>query len=177
MALLLAAAVSGWWMYGVDEPAGDAQAEAADDYDYFLSFFELVEMDDAGLLKHTLNAENLYHYPERELSTLKRPRLVFYDDSRKAWEITAEQGMIHEIDRSVQLSGEVHIQYASLREGHDFEIHTDELYVWPDQRRAETGEPVRIEQQQGVTWSTGMRAELDRRVLNLLSDVRGRYEP
>ncbi len=175
--LLAAAAASGWWLYRDETVLTEDREPVIEGYDYSLSLFELIEMDAQGSLKHTLHAENLYHYPDREESTLARPRLIFYEDQRRVWEITAERGLIIEGDRSVFLSGEVHIQYASVAENRDFEVFTDELRIWPDESVAETADPVRIVQQTGVTWSTGMRAELAVRRIHLLSEVRGNYEP
>lgn len=177
VALLLAAVLSGWWFYGNDSPDDKVSDPISDDFDYFLSEFELLEMDDSGALKHTLVAENLYHYPDRKQSTLARPRMMFYEDSRMAWEISAEQGVIQDEDRRIFLSGDVRINYMSRRQGQDFEVFTEQLYVWPEEQRAETDDPVRIEQLSRTTWSTGMKAEFEVRRLDLLSDVRGRYEP
>jgi lipopolysaccharide export system protein LptC len=175
--LLIAAAASGWWLYRGDDAVIADSEPVHEEFDYSLTEFELVEMDAQGELKHALIAENLYHYPDTEQSTLARPRLLFYEDSRMAWEISAVQGLIRESDRSVLLSGEVHIRYASVSEIQDFEVFTDQILVWPDDRIAETGDPVRIEQDRGVTYSTGMRAEFDMRRIHLLSDVRSDYVP
>jgi lipopolysaccharide export system protein LptC len=175
--LIIAAAASGWWLYRVDVEPTEFREPVIEEFDYYMSAFELAEMDAQGGLKHTLVAENLYHYPEREQSTLASPRLVFFEDDRRVWEISSDQGLIHDSDRSVFLSGGVHIQYASVQENRDFEVFTDELRVWPDIRLAETADSVRIVKETGVTWSTGMRAELDLRRIHLLSDVRGTYDP
>ncbi len=175
--LLSAAAASGWWLYRDESVSPGEREPVVEEYDYSLSRFELVEMDAQGGLKHTLHAENLYHYPDREESTLARPRLMFFEDERRVWEITADSGLILEADRSVFLSGEVHIQYAGVVENRDFEIFTDELHIWPDDSLAETADPVRIVQQSGVTLSNGLRAELDLRRIHLLSGVRGSYDP
>jgi lipopolysaccharide export system protein LptC len=177
LALLLAALLSGWWFYGADSPESQIPDTAVDDFDYFLSDFELAEMDQRGELKHTLIAENLYHYPDREQSTLAQPRMMFYEESRMAWKISAEQGIIQDEDRQVFLSGDVRINYMSQRPEQDFEIFTERLNVWQEEQRAETGDPVRIEQLSGTTSSTGMKAEFDVRRLDLLSEVRGHYEP
>lgn len=175
--LLLAVAASGWWLYRDDVVPMEGRDSVVDEYDYSLSAFELLEMDEQGDLRHTLLAENMYHYPDREQSTLARPRLMFFENGRRAWEISSEQGLILESDRSVFLSGEVHIQYAGIVPNRDFEIFTDELHVWPDERLAETADPVRIVQEAGITWSTGMKAELEARRIHLLSEVRSSYDP
>ncbi len=176
--LLIAAVVaSGWWLHRVDLGTIEYQAPVIEEFDYYLSVFTLDEMDAQGALKHTLLAENLYHYPDTEQSTLARPRLLFFEDNRRIWEISAQKGLILDTDRSVSLSGEVHIQYAGVIDNQDFEVFTDELQIWLDDKHAATADPVRIVQGAGTTWSTGMKVEFDLRRIHLLSDVRGDYVP
>lgn len=175
--LIVAAAASGWWLNRLHMEPVEDRKPLMEEFDYYLSVFTLDEMDKQGALKQTLLAENLYHYPDREQSTLTRPRLLFFEGDRTIWEISAQTGLIHDTDRSVSLNGEVHIQYTGESHTQDFEIFTDDLQVWQDGKVAETADPVRIVQEAGTTWSTGMRIELDLRRIHLLTDVRGDYVP
>lgn len=174
--LVLAAAAS-WWLARNQEAPRLPLVGSGGLPDYSLGDFLLTEMDEAGRPGHTLTAENLYHYAEREESLLTRPRMLFYEDDRAAWDISAERGLVSDTERSVFLSGDVQVRYAGATPERSFEIHTGELNVWPEDRRAETEDAVRIVQQSGITHSVGMSAELDLRRLHLSSQVRGRYEP
>lgn len=175
--VLLIAAVAGvwWWSRDIDERG--AEPVDGETPDYSMADFLLTETNVTGRPGHTLAAETLYHFPQRAESTLTEPRLQFFEEDRPAWEISARHGTVHDIEGSVLLEGEVHVQYAASAPGRGFEIHTEALYVWPDERRAETEAAVRIVQQSGTTDSIGMKADLEARRVRLLSRVRGHYDP
>jgi lipopolysaccharide export system protein LptC len=170
------AAAAWWWPRDQDNddrsPVADSQQA-----DYTMSDFRLSAMNVDGRLGHTLAAQNLYHYAEPAQSTLTQPRMEFFEGDRPAWKISAERGVVLEEQREVVLSGEVEVRYAGETPARSFEIHTNELHVWPDDRRARSDEAVRIVQQSGVVNAIGMSAELDRRQIQLESRVRGYYEP
>jgi lipopolysaccharide export system protein LptC len=173
--LVMAVASAWWWSRDIDEP--DARFTSGEVPDYSMADFQLTELNPAGRPSHTLAAETLYHYPERAESILAAPVLHFFEADRPAWEISARHGTVSDIERSVRLEGEVHVRYSAADPGRDFEIRTEELYVWPDDRRAETEAAVRIIQQSGITDSIGMQADLEQRWMRLLSRVRGHYDP
>jgi LPS export ABC transporter protein LptC len=170
------AAAAWWWPRDHDDnddrlPVADAQA------DYSMSDFRLSAMNIDGRLGHTLAAQNLYHYADPAQSTLTQPRMEFFEGDRPVWKISAERGVVWEAQREVVLSGEVEVHYTGETPARSFEIRTNELHVWPDDRRARSDEAVRIVQQSGVVNAIGMSAELDRRQIQLESRVRGYYEP
>ncbi|MDX9739736.1 MAG: LPS export ABC transporter periplasmic protein LptC [Gammaproteobacteria bacterium] len=175
--VLLMMAVAGAWWWSRDSGERDVGSAAGEVPDYSMSGFLLTETNVSGRPGHTLAAETLYHYPERAESTLMAPLLRFFEGDRPVWEISARHGTVYDADRSVLLEGEVHVRYSAPVSGRGFEIHTEELYLWPDERRAETEAAVRIIQQSGITDSIGMKADLEERRVRLLSHVRGRYDP
>ncbi len=172
----LAAALTWWWSRDEQAVQGAAVGSAGEQPDYAMRDFLLRAMNENGRLGHTLAAENLYHYADREQSTLTRPHMMFYEEDRAVWDISAEHGLVSDGDHLVSLSGDVQVRYTGTTPGRSFRIHTHELHVWPEERRAETEAAVSIVQQAGVTHSIGMRAELDPRRLYLPAQVRGQYE-
>lgn len=177
---LVAVAAASWWLTH-DRDGGGAVPMVpggGPQPDYALAGFTLTEMDDSGRPGHTLVAETLYHYPERAESVLDRPRMRFFEDGRATWHVTADQGIVSDVDRSVFLNGDVRVRHdADADPESGFEILTGELNVWPDERRAITADAVTILHHGGVTRSIGMTAELDARQVHLLAEVRTRYAP
>jgi lipopolysaccharide export system protein LptC len=171
-----AAALSWWWSEVGEMPRLGAPPAGETESDYSFRDLAVSEMGPDGGLTHTLSADELEHYPDRASSLLVRPRLAFYQDGGKTWDIAARSGVVEESDRSVLLSGDVRVDYGAAQ-GRGFELYTEELRVWPDARRAETEKAVKIVQSAGVIESIGLKAELDTRRLSLLSQVRGVYEP
>ena len=174
--LIVVAALSWWWSQDDRRPNGPAPADV-EDSDYSFTGFVASEMGPQGALAHTLSADQVTHYPDRDISVLSNPRLDFYEGPNRTWDIAARNGLVNEEDRTVLLSGEVHVAYAGTAPGAGFDLYTEELRVWPDIRRAESEKAVKIVQEAGVIDSVGLRAELDSRQLYLLSQVRGTYAP
>lgn len=176
--ILVCVAVSTWWWSrSVEGPDEERVERLLREPDYYLTDFVLTEMDESGQPAHTLVADNLYHYPGNETATLAQPRFALYENNNKVWDVSAAEGLVSERDRMIHLTGEVVVRHLGDDGGPDLAIHTDELYVWPDEERAETQRPVRIEHDSGVTKAIGMRADLALKRLRLLDQVRGRYEP
>lgn len=175
--LIGAAVLSWWWSRSVETPDEQRVEVLRHEPDYYLTDFVLTEMNDQGRLAHSLVAENLYHYPGRESATLARPRFVLYKNDNKTWDISAAEGLVSERERFVRLNGSVVVRHLGGGGGPGIAMYTSELYIWPDEEKAETESRVRIEHDSGVTHAVGMRADLALRQVHLLSQVRGDYEP
>ena len=175
--LVSVAVLSWWWSQEGQMPVMGTTAPSAEETDYSFTGLVVSDMDPAGALVETLSANRLSHYPDRGQSLLDSPQLVFYRGEVKAWDIVARNGVVQDTDRSAVLSGAVKVVYAGEAPGQGFDLYTDELQVWPDARRAETDRAVRIVRPGAVITSTGMQANLDTRVITLLSQVQGTYEP
>lgn len=177
VALLAAAAAASWWWSRQQEVPERGGAARADRPDYYLTGFELTEMNAAGRVDRRLSADDLYHYPGSATSTLTRPRLLVYEDGRAAWDIAALRGVAEEHARLINLQGDVRVNYSGADPAEDVQMYTEELDVWPDSRLAETRAAVRIEGRSGTTRAVGMTADLARRQAVLHAQVRGEYAP
>ncbi|MGE0370407.1 MAG: LPS export ABC transporter periplasmic protein LptC [Gammaproteobacteria bacterium] len=178
VALLAAAAAGSWWWSRLQDAQERAPAELrAERPDYYLTGFELTEMNAAGAVERRLSADDLYHYPDSATSTLTRPRLTVYEDGNAAWEIAALRGTASERERLINLQGDVRVRYSGTTPAEDVRMYTDELDVWPDSKLAETRAVVRLEERAGVTRAIGMTADLERRRAVLHAEVRSEYAP
>lgn len=175
---LAAAAAASWWWSRLQEVPEQTRVEApASRPDYYLTGFEVVEMNEAGQVDHRLSADDLYHYPDSATSTMTRPHLIVYEDGRAAWDIQAVRGTGSERERLINLQGAVAVRYSGVTPQDEVRMYTDELDVWPDSKQAETRAPVRIEDRTGVTRAVGMTADLTRRQAVLQAQVQGDYVP
>lgn len=178
VALLAAAAAASWWWSRLQEAPERGRAETRESRpDYYLTGFELTEMNGAGEVDRRLSADDMYHYPDSATSTLTRPRLLVYEDGRVAWDIAALRGVVEERARMINLLGDVVVRFNGADPSGDVQMYTEELDVWPDSRLAETRADVRIEDRNGVTRATGLTADLARRRAALHAQVRGDYVP
>ena len=134
-------------------------------------------MNDDGIPKHQLTADNMYHYPDDDTANLDNPRLVIYNEETDPWEIRADRGLVSEGGKSVFLQGDVFINRLDKRPDHQLEIITRDLTVETEDETASTEQAIIIKDHYGVTEGVGMQANLKERHLQLLSQVKGNYQP
>ncbi|MFT7559851.1 MAG: lipopolysaccharide export system protein LptC [Flavobacteriales bacterium] len=137
---------------------------------------------DDGTLTYTFKAQHLYHY--RELITadtkqdaytnIEMPEIIVMRDG-KPWKINAHHGKI-DADQNIELNDEVTIIQRNEDDSETL-METDSLLFKPLEKLALTDKPVTITSPFGKIEATGMRADIARKKIKLLSKVRGVYEP
>ena len=179
LGILLATAVSGWLFRSTSEPpAIFLPPELPHEPDYYLKNFVATTMDVDGKPRRRLAADSMVHFPDDDSATLDHPRLVLFTEHGRSWEITSTSGRVNAGGESIDLHGEVRISAVGGEpEGDRVEMLTSEMVVWPERQYAETESAVNIKFIGGVVDAVGMHADFKQRRLELLAEVRGRYEP
>ncbi|MDQ2694112.1 MAG: LPS export ABC transporter periplasmic protein LptC, partial [Pseudomonadota bacterium] len=93
------------------------------------------------------------------------------------WRIRAGEGWISPDNRVVRLEQAVTFTRPAASGERPVVITTRNVVWRPKDDYAETAEPVRAETPGGVLTGVGMKAYLNTQQFELLSEVRGRYEP
>ena len=143
--------------------------------DFYLTDFDLTTMNATGRPRYFLQAADMRHYADDDTSTLIRPSLTVYREAAVPWRVRSDQAQVTAGGESVLLQDDVRIQRMSTMPRDTMEIRTAWLRVIPAEQYAETDQSVTIESEMGVTRAIGMRADLKRRQLELLHQVRGDY--
>jgi len=174
---LAVAAFLSWWLSSNTGPSFIPRAEKErHDPDYYLINFELTTMDDNGIPRHKLSADNMFHYPDDDTASLEKPYMVIYHNGVDSWDIRAERGLVSEKGKSILLEGEVFIKQIDKLSDRGLEIITSDLRVRPEDEFASTEQPIIIKDHYGVTEAVGMQANLKERRLQLMSQVKGNYQ-
>lgn len=149
-------------------------------YDYRMNDLDYTQYDAQGLPDYRLVADSITHYPEPRYDLIVSPKFDIYRDEETTWTITAldgrsEQDAVREEQR-VDLKNSVVIKGVDAR-GRELEIYTDTLSVYPESGNVATSSRVRIKSENSEITGNGMTANLDTSRIQLLSNVRGQYEP
>lgn len=144
--------------------------------DAFLSELTVKQFNTDGRLLHHLHAPMVRHVPEKNTYLLTKPHLIVTEANQAPWEIRADQG-IAEADRVITLSQQVMIQQKSHQANPQVTLTTEEITYFPKSKLASTLKPVTIQQAENQIQAIGMNAYLDDHKVELLSHVRGHYEP
>ncbi len=175
--LLVAAAVfSAWLLDRLDESAPPRHKAERHDPDYYMVDFVRTQMGLRGLPKNKLRADYMVHYPDDDTIELLRPNLEIYRDQQAPWHVLAERGWLSSDNEVVYLYGEVRIWRNSPDGERQLELITSDLKVLPKDEYAETAKAVTLLGPNTRYEAVGMRMQLGKGRLELLNEVKSRYE-
>jgi LPS export ABC transporter protein LptC len=159
--------------------------------DAFFINSRTVQYSEDGKISHILLSERANHF-ESETGTSKlesytlltQPDIRFYDmatsqtANRLSWQASSNAAKSMNNNQEILMSGNVIlVQQATSDVEISTTIESETLLIKPDEQYAETNKPVIIKNASGVTTSTGLTLSLENDVIELLSNVRSRYEP
>ena len=175
--LLLGALLSGWLMWQ-QRDRGTAGGPIGKRPDYVLHDFQATVLDKDGRESFTLNAPRLDRDPDARTMDIATPQ--FHIPPRQggqasAWQITSKTGWVSEKGEEVRLRGGV-LANSTNADGKPIKIATEELYVFPDARRASSAAQVTLTQPGLILNGRGLDADLDAKRITLQNDVKARYE-
>jgi lipopolysaccharide export system protein LptC len=138
-----------------------------------------VRLNGAGLREYVLEAPRLTQLPGQLGTWIERPVLDWYqpDGRTREWRLLAERGWVAADNQLVRLEGEVVVTRTAESGKPPATIITRDVLVRPAERQAETAAPARAVTPGSDLRAIGLRAILDEERLELLSEVRGVYEP
>jgi lipopolysaccharide export system protein LptC len=181
LATALLAPILLYW--GADRAPTEAPAPelapGGTDTDYYLRDATIRQFDASGQLHQELRSPQLEHYPQPgELRALTPDIVLFRNDARDEVLISAQQGRMQDSDEQVRLNGAVRVQSNSGKGASStpLRLETEALTLMPSEQFIETDTAVTLFSQGGETRANGMKAYLNSRQVELLSDVEGRYE-
>ncbi len=173
--LLVLAGTSAWLADKLDSGEPRARRATRHEPDSYMEGVTRTAMDEHGQVETRLYAERMYHYPDDDSTRLARPRIEILEDG-PPWYAAAETGVVDAKGEVVLLRGQVRIWRDAAAGGRALEVMTTRMRVLPETRYAETDDPVTLVTPESVTHAVGMRGDLRFNRLELLKDVRTRYE-
>ncbi len=174
--LLLGAALTGWLLMHTERGLVPSAPQRRELPDYRLSGVRLRVFDANGALHYRLRADRLIHYPAPDRSELSMPLLHWYPHPNAVpWVVRAASGEVLDAGGEVRLLGTVHIDRAAHGTRRAVTILTRDLVVWPRRNLAQTAARVTLCSDGTDLSGVGMRADLRRGRVVLLSSVRGTY--
>lgn len=179
LAVIALVAVALFLLWRSDEPpAPDPDAAALRgpaEPDGFVVDGTYTAYDENGNLEVRFSSPRIEQFEEGNMATMVSPTArIRGEPGTEPWTISADNGSLLQNENLLYLTDNVRI----IRPIGDREatLTTSKLTLDNDQNIIYTDAPVEITDRIGVTRATGMRAWINDRVLELNSDVEGRYE-
>lgn len=177
LGVLLLLAVFSQWLLSVNTGPSAPKTTVSHDPDYTMENFIITTMGATGAPEHRLQARYLAHYPDDGSTELTAPQFTLYERDDGPWQVSAGRGWVGGRQKFVVLRDNVLVENPQAGPGKAVRMTTSELEVLPDDKFAQTGQPVTLQSQNALTHAVGMRAYLDEERLQLLSKVKGTYAP
>lgn len=131
--------------------------------------------DETGSLEIRFTSPRIEQFDEENLATMESPRAELYGDAEALpWIVEADQGRLMQNRELVYLTGNVRVLRSV--EGRETTLTTPTLTLDNNKGLVFTDAPVEIRDVTGVTTAVGMKAWIDKRILELKSQVEGYYD-
>ncbi|MCB1776875.1 MAG: LPS export ABC transporter periplasmic protein LptC [Candidatus Competibacteraceae bacterium] len=164
-----------WVESGLREPERAKSQEPV----MIIDHFRAVRLSAAGLREYVVEAPQLAKLPDKLGTRMQRPVLDWYqqDGQTREWRLQAEQGWVAVDYETVRLEGAVTMTRLAASGKPPITVTTRDVLIRPSERYVETTEPAQAITPGGELHTVGVRAWLDQERLELLSQVRGTYDP
>lgn len=163
-----------------DEPSEPIDAESLrgeSEPDGFVVNGHYLSYDETGRLTTRFRSPRIEQFEGRSETVMNSPRATLYgEEGSPPWQVQASEGRFLEADDLVHLTGDVRV-IREAESGRPLTLTTTALTVNNRERTVYTDKPVELTDAVSLTTATGMKAWIDERILELNSQVEGRYEP
>lgn len=175
--ILVVTVLSGWLLNLVEVGTGKTPSRPPHIPDYYFDQFTTTVMGENSRPRYKLSAAHLDHYPDDDSKVLTALQLDFYPVDEASWQISAEHGLVTARNRLIRLTGKVRLVRAATPQRPAVTLDTDELLIYPKEKRARTDTLVMIRAGRDTIRARGLRVDLNTGQLELLANVQGHYEP
>ncbi|PCM45209.1 LPS export ABC transporter periplasmic protein LptC [Marinobacter sp. ANT_B65] len=180
LALAATIAAAFFLLWQSDEPAITSYSDARQlrgvaEPDGFVINGSYTSYDEAGQRKIVFTSPRIEQFEEEDLATMESPSAeVFGANEAEPWILKAEKGSLLRSADLLYLTGNVRVtRTIGTRKA---TLTTESLTLDNDQGKVYTDDLVEITDSMGTTRAKGMSAWIDERILELNSQVEGRYD-
>jgi len=147
--------------------------------DYSSKGYTKWEMNELGILKKNVIADEMIHYSDDGTTHMVKPVMTFFNSNHKTppWIVKSETGLLSSDGKDLSLNGKVNIDRAKAIGVSPLKINTSELKVKTETNFAETVKWAELISELNKTTGIGMKLTfIDPIHIELLAHVKGSYE-
>lgn len=173
--IVMLSAFANWLLNAIEHKTIRETTALRHEPDYFIEGLKATVFNADGSLHYRLASQRLNHYPDDDSLQLAAPVLRIFTKKQPPWIMVAEEGMVYDNGRHIDLKGAVDIR----QPGNDrtrMQLLTRDLRIDTQRDYAETHASVKLTRGYHQTSAIGMRANLRLGRLEFLADTRGIYD-
>ena len=177
LALMFVLALVSFWLERTVREQEAPVATRRHDPDYFITNFTTTSYDRDGATESVLSADRMVHYPDDDSTELLRPHVVQTHPNEPRMTVSAERGALSRDGDDIFLYDNVVLVRAADKARPEAQITTSFLQIARDRSLVRTDRDVVIHEDRRTLAGRGMEYDNRSQMLQLLSRVRGVFEP
>jgi lipopolysaccharide export system protein LptC len=177
VALAAIAAITQVWVWLARPRPLEAEFTGPPRSGYTLDDFTLNALDESGNLSFTMTGPRLSRHAGDGSIFVSTPDYVMVDGDGNPWLGTSESAWVSKDGSVMRLDGKVEMRRTPSATVSEATILTANLIARPKEKKIETEARAQIQQPGSILSGTGLRGDLNSKVLELLSDVENTFEP
>lgn len=177
LVLMFLLALVTFWLERTVREEEPRPAARRHDPDYLITNFTTTSYNREGITESMLSASRMVHYPDDDSTELVSPRVVQTRPSEPRMTVSAERGAISRDGDDIFLYDNVLLVREADKARPEARMTTSFLHVVRDRSLVRTDREVVIVEDRRMLEGRGMEYNNTSQQLQLLSRVRGRFEP
>ncbi len=145
--------------------------------DYTLTDFTMDALDTLGRRTFQVSGPHLARRGDDGSIFVTTPDYVIIDGNDHPWHGKSDAAWVNKDGSVMKLQGNVEMHREASGDTNAIDIVTSNLTTWPKTKKVETAAPATITQPGSILRGTGMRGDLNSKVLELLADVHATLQP
>jgi lipopolysaccharide export system protein LptC len=175
--LAFAAVATQWLVWLTRERPNEETFAGPPRSDYTLDDFTMNALDSSGKRTFQISGPRLSRRGEDGSIFVTSPDYLLLDGNGHPWKGKSDSAWVNKEGSLMKLLGHVEMHRAAGNGDEAIDVVTRDLTTWPKENRIETAAPATITQPGSILRGTGLRGDLDSKVLELLSNVHSTLQP
>ena len=137
----------------------------------------LVQYNASGALAHQLKTPLMTHIPNGNVNHFNEPRITIMQEKQEPWHIQSKEGYSFDGGEKIIFKSQVQFEQMLAKNDGSNYFTTEELTYFPKIKIAQTDKDIHYVQPGSIVNAKGLKAWLNDKRVQLLSEARGSYAP
>ena len=174
---LIGLACSGWYFASSSTVIKLDEETLSTTPDMIVNTLSVRQFDSNGQQAHYLQTPLLHHTPRNDTHWLKTPQIIVANAKQGVWDIRSKQAIALNGGEKITFTKEVIIHQQHHEKTQESTLTTEQLTYFPKGKFATSDVKVTYSQAHNTVEAIGMKAYLNDKRVQLLSQARGTYAP
>jgi len=173
--VIISMSLSGWYFASPSIVVRLDKQTLSTTTDLIINDLTVHQFDDAGKLVNYLQTPLMKHTPEKNTHWLKTPHIMAIQQKEAHWDIHSEEATSINNGQQITFEKNVVISKKEDNKQNESTFKTEEITYYPKEKLAITKKEITYIESGNKIQATGMKAYLDEKRIQLLSQARGTY--